>query len=669
MKALIFGLFLAIPMFAFAQKPPVKFGDVSVDEVKMTVYDKDTSANAVVLADYGESTISYFQNVGFKLVFDRITRIKILKKDGLEWADFEIPLYKNESDAEKASNIKGATYNLENGKLVETKLKSDGIFKENRDANWDVMKITFPNVKEGSVVEITYTVSSEFLFNFQDWAFQTTIPVIWSEYRANIPEFFNYDKYTQGYIPLKVIENKVVASSINLTYFERSGGNVTTSTAHNEKIDFQENRFRWASEHVPAFKEEPYMTSYVDYLSKINFELSYIKMPNQPIKNMMGSWEDINKNFETLYREEIKGNGFLKKVVEEICSSATSTEQKISAIHNYVKVNVLWNGSSSKYVNTSLKKVLEEKKGNSAEINLILASMLEKADISVKPVLVSTRDHGLIRQATPASTQFNYVLCLVNFDDKKLLLDATERLLPVSMIPERCLNGTGLVVDKEAFSWINLESKFKTKTITSADLVLSPTAELSGKLKLDQNGYAALKKRKGYLIKGEEDYLKDLIGSHAWERKTSQFKNAEEIQNNFIEEHELAINENITATPEVVYLEPFLINGIKTNPFKSETREYPVDFGSPIEQMYIYKLTVPENFTIDEAPQSKIFMLPGNSARYTYNVVVAQNVVTITSILSINKSLFVQTDYPDLREFYNQVVAKQAEQIVLKKKL
>jgi hypothetical protein len=257
----------------------------------------------------------------------------------------------------------------------------------------------------------------------------------------------------------------------------------------------------------------------------------------------------------------------------------------------------------------------------------------------------------------------------VSFDNKSLLIDATERLLPVHIIPERCLNGTGLVVDKEAFRWVNLESKFKTKTVTSADLVLSPEAELSCLLKLDVNGYAALSKRKGYLVKGEADYLKDLIGNHAWERKKSEFKNAIEIQNNFIEVHEFALNENITTAGDIVYLEPFVINGIKTNPFKSETRKYPVDFGSPEEQMYIFKLTIPENYVIDEAPQSKIFMLPGNAAKYIYNVSVNKNIVTITSIFSINKSLFVQSEYPDLREFYNQVVAKQAEQVVLKKKL
>jgi hypothetical protein len=62
-------------------------------------------------------------------------------------------------------------------------------------------------------------------------------------------------------------------------------------------------------------------------------------------------------------------------------------------------------------------------------------------------------------------------------------------------------------------------------------------------------------------------------------------------------------------------------------------------------------------------------MLPENSARYIFSVSQNGNLVTVTSFLSINKSIFTQLEYPNLREFYNQVVAKQAEQIILKKKL
>ena len=71
---------------------------------------------------------------------------------------------------------------------------------------------------------------------------------------------------------------------------------------------------------------------------------------------------------------------------------------------------------------------------------------------------------------------------------------------------------------------------------------------------------------------------------------------------------------------------------------------------------------------MDELPQSKAIGLPANAGRYTYSVTQARRVLNILSNFQINQSIFVPQEYAHLREFYNQVVAKQAEQIVLKKK-
>jgi len=496
MRHLITFLFLVLlPLISHAQKAPIKFGDVPMEELLMKKYDTDTSAAAVVLADFGESIIEYDQSNGFTLQFERLTRIKILTKEGLDWANFSIPLYHDGANDEKMVGLKAVTYNLENGKILESKLKGDAVFKEKLDANTDITKITLPNVKVGSVIEFTYKVRSDFIYNFQDWEFQRSIPTVWTEYRARIPEYFNYEKYMQGYIQLIANEQTQVPATITIVSKERSGGTASSSgaaktTFSTDKIDFQEYRFRWGAKKVPAFKPEPFITTSRDYISKINFELSFTQYPNEPIKRYMGSWEDINRQYseDPEFAGEITGNGFLKRTVEEITAGRTSPEDKAAAISNYVKQNVAWDGTSRRFLSKTLKKVLEEKKGSSAEINLLLASMLEKADIKVSPVLISTRDHGFVREETPISSQFNYVICLASVGEKSFLLDATEKLLPMGMLPERCLNGSGFVVSKDGYQWVKLQSTTKSKTMVNADLVLSEAGDLKGKLQIDRGG-------------------------------------------------------------------------------------------------------------------------------------------------------------------------------------
>jgi hypothetical protein len=294
--------------------------------------------------------------------------------------------------------------------------------------------------------------------------------------------------------------------------------------------------------------------------------------------------------------------------------------------------------------------------------------MLEKAGISVDMVLLSTRDHGFVRKEVPMRRQFNYVVCAVRLKDQTLLLDATEKYLPFNVLPERCLNGEGLIISALNYGWLELRTNSKSRTVIIADLNLQPSGELQGKLNFTRSGYDADRMRRDYAVKGEEKYTKDLFSGKLWEVKKSEFQDIKDIEQSTKEIHELNISEHSTMAGDVIYLNPFVTSQLESNPFKLEKREYPVDFGSPIEKVYICKLSIPEGYAIDEIPKSKMFVLPGNAAKYLYNVTQTGNQISITSNMQINKNLFVQDEYLNLREFYNQVVAKQAEQIVLKKK-
>jgi hypothetical protein len=653
----------------YAQKDPIKFGTVSIEEVKMKTCALDSSAEAVVLADFGESALKYNTTDGFVLEFKRTRRIKILTKDGLGWGDFEIMLYHEGIDDEKLSGLKCVTYNLEQGKIVESKMKNDAVFREKYDDNRDLVKFTLPNVKVGSVIDITYTINSDFVSHFQNWSFQTTIPILWSEYRTRIPEYFNYQKYTQGYVSSFITETSASSNSITYTSSERNGGITTRTDFTPHKIDYQENRMRLVYKDVPAFKEEPFITTFRDYIAQINFELASTQYPNQPVRFYRGSWEKINTTFDE--SEYVGGvilsNNFLKNTVEEITSGITAPEQQIAAIHNYVRSNFSWDGISRRGSYTSLRAVFDSKKGTSADINLLMGSMLEKAGIDVHPVLLSTRDNGFIRESIPISSQFNYVICQATVGDKVILLDATDKLLPVGMLPARTLNGNGFMVSKEGYKWVALQPPGRSRFVTSTELVVSD-AEIKGKIKFERTGYAAHTRRKNYLDKGEADYLKALQAEYLMEVQKSEFANVKELQESFKESHDVVIHDQVTASGDMLYFNPLLSLRIAENPFKSETRNYPVNYGSGFESVVIGKFTLPEGYAVEELPQNKVYTLPGNAGRFTYSVTQTGNAIQVLSNLQINRSLIVQDEYPNLREFYNQIVAKHAEQIVLKKK-
>jgi hypothetical protein len=264
--------------------------------------------------------------------------------------------------------------------------------------------------------------------------------------------------------------------------------------------------------------------------------------------------------------------------------------------------------------------------------------------------------------------QFNYVICAARVNGKTLLLDATDKFLPMNVLPERCLNGQALVISKTNHGWINIEPTAKARTAVDANFTLSEDGELKGKVNYTCEGYDAQKIRQHYFAKGEQEYVKQFMSGKTWELEKSEFQNLKDIDQRVVQEHELVISEQATVAGDVIYFNPLFGEQEKENSFKMEKREYPVDFGKPLEKIIMCKVVLPDGYVVDELPKPKVITLPNRTGKYTYSATITDNVLNIVSVMQINKSLFLQEEYVNLREFYNQLIAKQSEQIVLKKK-
>ena len=147
MKLLTGSLYMAFFLFSFTtiaqDKSPVKFGKISSADFDLSKYNFDTSVSAVVISDVGSSRFQGNTKGWFSLVFKHQKRVKILNKNGFEAANIEIPLYSQGEDEEKLTDLKAYTYNLENGKVIETKLDVKGaVFKDKINKNWIRKKFT-----------------------------------------------------------------------------------------------------------------------------------------------------------------------------------------------------------------------------------------------------------------------------------------------------------------------------------------------------------------------------------------------------------------------------------------------------------------------------------------------------------------------------------------------
>lgn len=661
-------LLALVSVSSYAQKEPMKFGKIELSDLEMKYYEKDSSASAIILCDYGSSQIDYGIDQ-FQVMFKRHTRIKILNKDGYKWADHFIKLYSRNGDEEKIGLLKGFTYNMENGKLVKTKLEKKSIFNETVDKNWKKVKFTMPAVKEGSIIEFTYTINSDFLFNYQGWQFQYKIPVVWSEYNAKFIEYYKYGQNFQGYLRPFIYDRKEGKQTFNIRTTSRVNAGGPRQSTRDDSYEAESVAHRWVLKDIPAFVEEPYITTSSDYISRIDFELERTQFPGVPWKVYRGTWEQVNTEMlsNSYFGEKVKGSGFLNKEVEGLVNEGDSDQSKIETIYEFVRNNFVWNGKYEKYSLKPQKEIFEVKNGNSADINLLLTNMLRKAGLKADPVLISTRGHGMIREFQAVSGQFNFVICKAKIGDKYVLLDATEKLVPFGVLPERCLNGRGFVVSRENSGWVDLKSSAKRQSKLSGSFEINDEGVLSGQIKNSYNGYSALLKRKSYIKDGEEDFVESIINNSDWEVSEVEIENAEDIAKPMVVKFDAEVSSNIESLGDVIYLNPVLDGRHVKNPFKLESREYPISYPSLINQTCYFIFTIPEGYIVDEIPKPISLSLPDSGGSLKYHVSVQGNKITLMSKFTINKDTFVPSEYAYIKAFYAQVISKHNEQVVLKK--
>jgi hypothetical protein len=660
-------LTLLFPVLVFAQD--YELGEVTIAELSQKQHATDTSAVASVIFSKGKSYFDFVENSHFMLMTDIEVKIKIYKKEGLEWANKEIAYFVGGDIDESVSISKAVTYNLVNGKIEKTKLNSDGEFKVNVNKDWSTKKITMPNVKEGSIIEYKYTIKSPYFSNLQDWKFQQTIPVDYSEYITVVPEYYNYKIYTRGNL---VLNTKKETKNRTIEISEKDlvrKGRVTSYEKSTDRISLFENITTIDAINVPALIEEGYSNNIENYLSSVQYQLASKQFPNEMIKVYSDTWEGVAKSINENYNfgEELKReNYFETDYVNLVNGKDLTNDEKINIIYNYVKNHYKWNEMNSIYTDVGIAKAYKDKVGNVAEINLALIAMLRKAGLNANPVLLTTRSQPI--NLFPTTTAFNYVICGVEIEDKIIYLDATDKNLKPDVLPNRALNYVGRLVRQNSTSIeVDLSPKAHSKnTVMIFASIDNQTIKGNIKETLTENKAYDFRKKNGGIT--EEAYLENI------EKKITGFEISEyKIENKTNENEPLKEDYYFTATNEVevindkLFFKPLLFFAVDENPFKQDKRDYPIDFKFPTHDSYTITYNLPAGYVVESMPEKINIATEDNLASFSFLTGNMGNKVQIVSNFYINSSLVPSDYYASLKGFFNQVFLKMNEKIVLKK--
>ena len=672
MKKTVIIFLLFIGQLTYCQN--YKFGKVSEEELLETQHPEYPEATAAILYKKQKIMFDYIQGKGFIQSTEIQERIKIYNKEGFDYATKMISLYGGASSAssEKLIGLKAYTYNIEGGKIIKDKLKNSDVFDEDTNKYRKTTKFTMPNLKEGCVIELEYTIESQ-LFSIDDIAFQQMIPTKNFELSLNTPEYLIYKTFLNPratYIP-QLTETKK-RRSVTITSRERSqsrGGGLANYSS--SKIDFNDNVVEANLSNIPPLKDENYVDNLANYQSRLLVELERIELPNQPIEYLSTTWEKVTNTIydDSDFGDQLSKNNYFKKDLETLMSSKPTDDkiEKVSMILDFVKSKVKWNEYYGYTAEQGVSKAYKDGVGNSADINLMLTSMLRYAGMDANPVLVSTKNNGI--PLVPTRSGFNYVISAVNVDGKIILIDATRKHGTIDILPTNTLNWLGRLIKEDGSSdWINLIPEVSSSEMVSLNAKLETDLSINGKIRHQYTNYQANRLRNKYDGYGDEKVIETLEKDKGLiEISDLNLSQINEVDKPVLLSYDFNIDEAIEDVGGDLYLKPMLFLASKENPFKQDTRIYPIDFVYPISDKYMVNMMIPEGYELDVLPESVKYQFNGSDGVFTYMANKNGSYIQFVVTFELNKTLILPTEYKQFKEFYQLMIEKQNEQIVLKK--
>ena len=661
MRRMLMVLGMMVAATAVAQQGVnMKFGKPTDEEMAMKVYSADTTAEAVVLCRL--TNVEYtIQFNGYIVDYHEKFRIKILKPGGERYAKVTIPyIMAKQSNPnigglkfsmsafnyemggansefgtagnsmsensvgdftdESVEELRAVAYNLENGKRVKSVLKKSDIKTEQIGDEQYQVSFTIPNVHVGTVIEYEYSLHSQLFWLLHDWYAQCEIPVAFARLDMVIPRYlvFNIEEHgiqrltcttEQGTMHYKLESDPLAAPDVVNTYHHVFVGR-----------------------NLAAIRDDDYTWNPQDHCAGITAELRSYSLRGTMQMDYAKTWEQIDQmllNAPELGKQLDDHSPLLSELQAAGIADIADEEARAIAVFKFVTDRVKWDKTYAIWP-AEAKEIVSKGEGSNADINLLLIQSFREVGLSADPVVLRTRNDGLIPYNFPSIIKLSsYVIAVTLSTGTTHYIDASSVNGYLDVLPEPLLVERARLVKKGKKSqWVNLQKLKKSETITSIDATLTADGKVVGKQTTRYKGLAALHYRQ--------------------QQGISEF--APEVE----EKHEVSYQG--TVSDGRISIPAFAELPLKAQPFPAETRLTPVEYPCISTEQVVVSLSLPEGYTFAGQPQSTIIATMDKGLDGRFVTQATDERMNVRYQFSVNNPSVSEKLYPDVRNLYDMLL-------------
>jgi len=508
------------------------------------------------------------------------------------------------------------------------------INSDDSDENYNNYKL--PNLDEGDIVEIMYTVKKDFNFNGNK-IIEESYPILLSKFiliennfKSNIKIYNSNNSFVSDIIFDGKKSKQIIFNNLNATANEQ----YSTPIANKIKISYQcyENRDD---------------VSQIEYWGNLVQNVSELFFP-----------KTVNEKAEEILRE-IK-NGYVKIPWNEL--------KIANAIDEYIKNNFVISDEDDPKLN-DIEYILNNKISNDFSIIQVYSSLFKEADIEYEVAISCNRYFLKFDPELFDPNQLREFLIFLPNQEKYISPNRVE--YRVSEAPEDLLGNYGIFIDKDLdyyFSEITLFDQDFSQIKKNIEVNISRNLN---KTKINESrlfsGYWAITNRNYiYLSENEKtDFLVDFFTVNGLDnKKVSNYniKNFDISHNTYNTPLEItstiSTSDLIEEKEGLTYLKIGKVIGLQSNLFDEKERINPIEINFPNSYDYNIKVNIPRGYKIvdfSELNKSKEYIsVDGNStAKFLSKATVNGNVLNINIKEYYKELRYSKKRYQEFREVIN----------------
>ncbi|OJV52219.1 MAG: hypothetical protein BGO31_00685 [Bacteroidetes bacterium 43-16] len=613
-------------------------------------------ADATILYNLGKTELVYsggISNSKYEIAFKVYNASEIG-----DLADVIIP----HSSGGKISKIEATTYNLENGKIVETKLEKSNILIDEYTIGVDVVKFNIPGIKDGSVVRYTYTC--EFGPLLYSWDFQKNYPVRFSRFDFYANKAYILTPKVNTDIPFKEYSS-----------LKKYNQSKEPAASCEEMTEYQYQIARtWTRRNIAPFNKESFLYNEKIYKERVKiFYNGYAG--NGYYYPIVENWEKFNKEvwYDKTFNMVFQKNQFLDQTLKSIIGDTRDSIEIAQKIFYHVQNEIKLNNRG-----VEIDQIAKLKAGNEMSINKYLTALYLRAGFTSDIILLSNKYFEKIDPILFNIDDLSNIVCRVVVKNVSYVASASSKSLPFGYLPLSYYNGYARIVNKEGGA-INLTPALAIDN-NNYSVSLKPlkkdAADYEMKVKVEYGVYSAIGIREEWnkdslaLINRIKGNSRDYNTIEGFKVNKIYVENSKDLSKKFslIIEGELKWAQNVGN----IMIEPYFFKTFSENPLKEKNkRKHPVEFDCVTVNKFKFFMQLPDHFEIDEVPEKKTLVF-GSPTLLSFNNTVIANEKTNTIVINYQyesaATPIPETEAEDLRNFFNEMLKTYAQKIVVKRK-